>query len=129
MTDTTKRRLLKAGSLAPQDGFWWNPAESGRGYAIEVQGSQVILGAYMYEASGAATWTLATLRLQVAGVDELAAALDARFADSPGLFDGEGLAIDLAALRTSDAVVDFAALLPHLRKGEAPSMQHYIAER
>ncbi|MES2718835.1 MAG: septum site-determining protein MinC [Pseudomonadota bacterium] len=60
-------------------------------------------------------WTLTTLRLQVADVPTLAAALEARFADSPGLFDGEGVAIDLAALRESDVVVDFPALLPQLR--------------
>lgn len=61
-------------------------------------------------------WTLAALRLQSADVAALAAALDARFADSPGLFDGEGVAIDLAALREADAALDFNALLPHLRR-------------
>ena len=60
-----------------------------------------------------AAWTLTVLRLQSADVAVLAAALDARFADSPGLFDGEGVAIDLAALREADAAVDFPALLPH----------------
>jgi septum site-determining protein MinC len=44
------------------------------------------------------------------------AALDARFGDSPGLFDGEGVAIDLAALREADAELDMAALLRHLRR-------------
>lgn len=63
-----------------------------------------------------AAWTLTVLRLQSADVAVLAAALDARFADSPGLFDGEGVAIDLAALRDDGAAVDFSALLPHLRR-------------
>ena len=52
---------------------------------------------------------LATLRLQSADVDAVAAALDARFGETPGLFDGEGVAIDLAALPydvlTGDRVV------------------------
>jgi septum site-determining protein MinC len=61
-------------------------------------------------------WTLAMLRLQSADVAAVAAALDDRFADSPGLFDGEGVAIDLSALREGDADVDFAALLPHLQR-------------
>lgn len=61
-------------------------------------------------------WTLATLRLQSADVAAVAAALDARFGETPGLFDGEGVAIDLAALRDGDADLDLAALLPHLRR-------------
>lgn len=61
-------------------------------------------------------WTLATLRLQSADVAAVVAALDARFGESPGLFDGEGVAIDLAALREADAALDIAALLPHLRR-------------
>lgn len=61
-------------------------------------------------------WTLATLRLQSADVVALAAALDARFGETPGLFDGEAVALDLAALREADAPLDVAALLPHLRR-------------
>lgn len=61
-------------------------------------------------------WTLATLRLQSADVAAVAAALDARFGETPGLFDGEAVAIDLAALREADAPLDIAALLPHLRR-------------
>ena len=38
-------------------------------------------------------WTLATLRLQSADVAAVAAALDARFGETPGLFDGEAVAI------------------------------------
>lgn len=61
-------------------------------------------------------WTLTALRLQTADAALLAAALEARFADSPGLFDGDPVAIDLAPLREADAVVDFDALLPQLRR-------------
>ena len=61
-------------------------------------------------------WTLTALRLQVADLATLAAALDARFADSPGLFDNDPVAIDLSPLRDSAALVDIAGLLPHLRR-------------
>lgn len=43
----------------PQTGWWWNPAEGGRGFAIEVQGGQMYFAGYMYDATGAATWYLA----------------------------------------------------------------------
>ena len=61
-------------------------------------------------------WTLTALRLQVADLATLVAALDDRFADSPGLFDNDPVAIDLSPLRDSAAVVDLAGLLPHLRR-------------
>ncbi len=61
-------------------------------------------------------WTLTALRLQSADVAAVAAALDARFGDSPGLFDGDAVAIDLSPLRDADAAVDFQALLPQLRR-------------
>jgi len=61
-------------------------------------------------------WTLTALRLHTADVSALTAALDARFADTPGLFDNEPVAIDLGPLRVADAAVDFAALLPQLKR-------------
>lgn len=49
---------VTAGSSAgmPQKGWWWNSAESGRGYFIEVQGSTMFLATYMYDTSGQAAW-------------------------------------------------------------------------
>ena len=61
-------------------------------------------------------WTLTALRLQTASVAELAAALEARFGDSPGLFDNDPVVLDLSALREGDEAIDFAALLPELRR-------------
>lgn len=61
-------------------------------------------------------WTLTALRLQVADLATLVAALDERFADSPGLFDHDPVTIDLSPLRDSAVTVDFAGLLPHLRR-------------
>ena len=61
-------------------------------------------------------WTLTALRLQTADLALLVAALDARFGDSPGLFDNDPVVIDLAPLRDADAAVHLAGLLPHLRR-------------
>jgi hypothetical protein len=44
--------------------MWFNPDESGRGYFIEAQGDQVIIGTFMYDSNGQPTWytTWATLQ-------------------------------------------------------------------
>lgn len=51
----------------PQTGIWWNPAESGSGYTIEVQGNQLSLAMYLYDANGAATWYATILTRQADG--------------------------------------------------------------
>lgn len=38
------------------DGWWWNPAESGRGFSIEVQGNNLFMAGYLYAGDGRATW-------------------------------------------------------------------------
>jgi alpha-tubulin suppressor-like RCC1 family protein len=45
---------------APQTGWWWNTAEGGRGYSIEVQGNHLFYASYLYDISGRATWLVAT---------------------------------------------------------------------
>jgi hypothetical protein len=45
---------------APQMGWWWNPAEGGRGYSIEVAGNHVFFASYLYDVSGRATWYVAS---------------------------------------------------------------------
>ena len=44
----------------PQTGWWWNPAEGGRGYSIEVAGNHLFFAAYLYDVSGRATWLVAS---------------------------------------------------------------------
>ncbi|WP_374666265.1 S8 family peptidase [Ramlibacter sp.] len=46
-------------SFAPEGGVWWNPAESGRGFAIEVQDGWAFVAGFMYDGSGQPTWHLA----------------------------------------------------------------------
>ena len=43
-------------SAQPQTGWYWNPAEGGRGYFIEVQGNTAFLACYMYDGTGTPTW-------------------------------------------------------------------------
>ena len=54
-------------AVAPENGWWWNPTESGSGYAIERQGNSIFMAAFLYEASGAATWYATLLSLQPDG--------------------------------------------------------------
>lgn len=46
----------KAGAVAPQAGWWWNPAEGGRGFTLEVQNGTMFMAGYLYDPSGRATW-------------------------------------------------------------------------
>jgi septum site-determining protein MinC len=61
-------------------------------------------------------WTLTALRLHSADAATVAAELDARFTDSPGLFDNDPVVVDLSPLRGDDEPVDFPTLLAHLRR-------------
>lgn len=42
----------------PENGWWWNAQESGRGYFLEWQGSQLYMAGYMYDAEGNPLWYL-----------------------------------------------------------------------
>jgi hypothetical protein len=55
--------LLAIGSahaVTPKTGIWYSPAESGRGYAIEVNGNTMVLAMYAYDSSGNPLWYLAS---------------------------------------------------------------------
>ena len=45
---------------APQAGWWWNPAESGRGFFLEWQGGQLLMAGYMYDDNGNPVWYLSS---------------------------------------------------------------------
>lgn len=63
--------LLAAAGLAattahayePESGVWWNPNESGTGYAIEVQDDMMAVAVYGGDQNGFAKWYTATGRL------------------------------------------------------------------
>jgi hypothetical protein len=44
----------------PQTGWWWNPAEGGRGFSIEARGNHLFYAAYLYDDTGRATWLVST---------------------------------------------------------------------
>jgi alpha-tubulin suppressor-like RCC1 family protein len=43
-------------TVIPQNGVWWNPAEGGRGYTIEYNGTNLFMATYLYDATGRSTW-------------------------------------------------------------------------
>ncbi len=45
-----------ANATPPQNGWWWNPAEGGRGFAIEVQNGVMFMAGFMYDNAGNPTW-------------------------------------------------------------------------
>ena len=51
--------LPGAASAAPEVGWWWNPAESGRGFFIENKDGVIYLAGYFYENDGRAKWLVA----------------------------------------------------------------------
>lgn len=50
--------LFSSAALAftPDDGLWWNPSQSGRGFNIDVQNEILILTVYVYTQSGEPVW-------------------------------------------------------------------------
>jgi hypothetical protein len=54
-------------ALQPRTGWWWNPAESGRGFSIEVQGDHMFFAAYMYDGKGNPVWYIADMRMSRPG--------------------------------------------------------------
>jgi alpha-tubulin suppressor-like RCC1 family protein len=69
LTSGTNRGVVSvpgaAGAVAcqpqpPQTGWWWNTAEGGRGYSIEVAGNHLFFASYLYDVTGRATWLVAS---------------------------------------------------------------------
>jgi len=62
-----------------------------------------------------ASLSLVAVVLKTTDLALLSQALDERFADAPGLFDQDPVAIDLSLVRDSTEAIDFAALVQLLR--------------
>ena len=45
--------------FVPETGWWWAPSEPGTGYALEVQGNQMMLGIAHFDTDGSPRWSLA----------------------------------------------------------------------
>jgi hypothetical protein len=50
---------IPSATADPQVGWWWNPAESGRGFFIENKDGIIYLAGYFYENDGRAKWLVA----------------------------------------------------------------------
>ena len=69
---TSQNVLTLPGSNAcqpetPQSGWWWYPLQDGRGFGIEVQGNNMFMSGYLYDASGRATWMVAEGKVSIDG--------------------------------------------------------------
>jgi hypothetical protein len=53
-----EREIFGTGDAAfqPDNGWWWNPEESGSGYSMEVQGGNLFVVGFMYDDSGRPVW-------------------------------------------------------------------------
>jgi hypothetical protein len=49
-------------SNQPENGWWWNPQESGRGFFIEWQGDWADLAGYMYDDAGNPVWYISVFQ-------------------------------------------------------------------
>jgi hypothetical protein len=52
-------------SFVPENGWWWNAGESGRGYFLEFKNSFAFMAGYMYDASGNPLWYLSSGNMPV----------------------------------------------------------------
>lgn len=64
--ETITRTEIEAGrpprntQIVVPNGWYWNPDESGSGYALEVQGSTLFVAIFSYETTGEPTWYITT---------------------------------------------------------------------
>lgn len=47
-----------AAAFTPESGLWWNPAEDGRGYTIEIQDNVLVILVYGYDTNGTSAFFL-----------------------------------------------------------------------
>jgi serine protease len=50
---------LPQSAFTPDRGWWWNPAEGGRGFALEKQGDTLFIAGFMYDEFGNPVWYVA----------------------------------------------------------------------
>jgi Astacin (Peptidase family M12A) len=59
VTALTRFAFGSGGAGLPENGWWWNAAESGRGYSIEIQGNAIFMVGFMYDEAGNPLWYFA----------------------------------------------------------------------
>ncbi|MEE9346168.1 MAG: hypothetical protein V3U88_11235 [Methylococcales bacterium] len=48
--------VTSASAFTPENGWWWNQQESGRGFNLEIQNGTVFLATFIYNEAGNAIW-------------------------------------------------------------------------
>ena len=56
---TNQVTFTAAARITPQAGLWWNPDESGSGYALDYKHGVLVVTIYSYVSAGDSTWYLA----------------------------------------------------------------------
>lgn len=56
----TSGLFLGSAGATPQSGWWWSPAESGRGYFLEIQNGSLFFAAFLYGDDGVGRWYIAS---------------------------------------------------------------------
>jgi len=51
---------IAVGQVTPQVGLWWNPDESGSGYALDYKHGVLVVTTYSYKTDGSAQWYLSS---------------------------------------------------------------------
>jgi|GEM_PF-1328918 len=46
--------------FTPESGWWWNPTEGGRGFAIEIQNNSMFMASFLYDDAGNPVWNVST---------------------------------------------------------------------
>lgn len=55
-------------AVTPENGWWWNPAESGRGFNIETQNKTMFITIYVYGQAGDPIWYSGSGQLDAKGI-------------------------------------------------------------
>ena len=58
-----------ASAMQPRSGNWWNPAEPGRAFNMEIQDGLLVMELYAYQPGGMAQWYLASGSMTNSGRD------------------------------------------------------------
>lgn len=109
-------------SAAPASGWWWNPAEPGRLYAVELQGNEVALTIAAWDAAGRARWYETSVAALSNGAIDTTLFEPSGGATLAGTYRAPGAPLALGALRLSFSS-DVAAQLTYA--GRTTALEPY----
>jgi len=112
----------QAQSFTPESGLWWNPNESGSGYAIEIQDNLIFIALYVYDDLGNPIWYTATSFID--GNSLFDSALDFHYNgtcidcsySAPVTINGERGPITINFLTETSATIQFEGAIKHIER-------------